>query len=116
MLLVCQQAIVFRVRSNPEPDNLVSVPHTERSISESYAGREDGLRGMDLLEVQTRMVRVSYESMVRFTRLALNVFWERLKGLPEPWSSSRSHSFSGSSSLVLPSRWSLRASSANAER
>ncbi len=68
-----EEFVVVRVRADPEPDDGVAVPHTNRPIAGLDASGEDGFGGVDLFEVQTRMKGVGQEERVGFSCLLLDL-------------------------------------------
>ncbi len=56
--------IIVGVRADPEPDHLVSFPHRERPIGQTYARRKDRTRGVDPLESKTRVKRILSKQLI----------------------------------------------------
>jgi len=46
------------VRSDPEPDDVISVAHTQRSIPQPDPNGMDRARGVHLLEAQARVLGI----------------------------------------------------------
>ena len=59
------QAVVVCVRADPEPDHVVPLAHSKRTIGEPNANREDRSRGVDLLEAKARVVGILAEQLIR---------------------------------------------------
>jgi hypothetical protein len=59
-----KQLIVVGVRPDPEPEYHFSVPHRQRAVTEPYASRVDGPRGVHMLEPETRVLRIVAEEAV----------------------------------------------------
>lgn len=65
--------VIVSMGANPEPDDLISLTHSRRSIAEANSCRVDGARRMHLLEPQARVIWVLLEEPACRTGLALNV-------------------------------------------
>ena len=77
------QPVVLGVAPDPEPDDRVAFPGAERAVSEADTCRVDRSRGVNLLEAQARVARVTPEGRVRAERSALDGDGEILKSAPE---------------------------------
>src|SRR5574337_58198 len=55
------QLVVIGVRANPEPDEVFAVAHAQCATTKTRANGVNGQGWMDLLETQTRMIRVLLE-------------------------------------------------------
>jgi hypothetical protein len=62
--------------ANPKPDNFIAIADSYRSIVIIDSHRMDGFRGMNLLEAQTRVIGILLETLVGFSRLLLNLWWQ----------------------------------------
>ena len=61
-----QELVVFRMWSDPEPDDCVTVQSPQRSIADSNAGGVHCGFLVDLFEVEPRVVRVQPEEAIGF--------------------------------------------------
>jgi hypothetical protein len=64
-----EEPIIFRVRPDPEPEDVVALSNADRPIMESAASREDRADGMDLPEAEARVVRILLEQRVSLASL-----------------------------------------------
>jgi len=61
------------VGTDPEPDGGLAIDDGKRAVPEPNACRKDGLRRVDVLEAEARMVRIVLEAAVSLTGTALNM-------------------------------------------
>ena len=73
------QLFVIGVRANEEPDDHVALPPTNRAIPLADPRRPDVRMWRELLKLQTRMVRIGFEELIRLLRLTLDFGWQRGK-------------------------------------
>ena len=109
------QSRVLRVRTDPEPDNLVLGLGSKRPPSQGHSHRVHARISLCRLEMQAGVVRVALEVSICLNRLPLDVCRQAVKTLLKFLGSLRDQSESGSSSDVRPSRSSRNASSASME-
>src|SRR3974390_1168589 len=104
------------MRANPEPGDFVALHDPDASIVSRYPGREYRLCGVDSLEVQTGMVRISSKQMISLSRLFLYLGRQFVIALPELVRGTRFHRRSKSMGWVFPRLRASRASLANRPR
>jgi hypothetical protein len=68
-----EQAVVLRVRANPEPDYLLAFLKPHRAIASPYSNRIYRTIGMNRLEVQAWMIGILLEKAIGSPSLALNI-------------------------------------------
>src|SRR5579884_4194769 len=108
------QLIVFFMRADPKPNDFVITEDSDRSMIAIDSNGVNRLLGMDLLEVQTGMVRILGEELVCFSGSLLDRLRQILERFSETLCRVRGHyNLSGSSGCVRPLRCSASASSAN---
>ena len=59
--------------TDPEPDGGLAIDDGKRAVPKPNACRKDGLRRVDVLEAEARMVRIVLEASVSLTGTALNM-------------------------------------------
>ncbi len=106
------QAHVFSMRANPEPNDAVAVLHAERAPANRHASGKDRRISLGGFESETGVIRVALEVPICLNRLPLNVSRQAVKALSESLGRVRYQSLSGSSGRVRPARNSFKASSA----
>ena len=72
------------MRTNPEPDYLILIPHRQRAIRETNAGRKDRLRCVHLLKAQTGVKRILPKELIGKTCLGLHLRRQGSEGLVKP--------------------------------
>lgn len=72
MLEPGDQLTVVCVRADPEPDHVVPLAHSKRTIGEPHANREDRSVGVNLLEAKARVVGAFAEQLIRQPRSLLD--------------------------------------------
>jgi hypothetical protein len=97
-----EEVVVVTMRSDPEPEPIVTGADGEGSVLKRNAGGVDRSRCVDLLELKTRMGRILREGLEGFSSSVLDVSGKCSEGLPECSGSVRSHREEGSISSVLP--------------
>lgn len=70
--------------TGPELQGDVSIQNGERAIAKPDASGIDRLSGMDLLEAETRVIRVVLEAVIRFSRAAANMLGKAAVRVAEP--------------------------------
>ena len=68
-----QQMVVFCMRADPEPEDIIAFQNPDRPIVQPDASREDRAGGMDLPETQARMMRILLEQRVGLPGLLANM-------------------------------------------
>ena len=68
-----QQSVVFLVRADPEPDDVVVFHNAESAVCSADAYRVNSVPAPDAFEVQAWMAGVGSEQDVGVSRLALDV-------------------------------------------
>lgn len=81
--MLSEQAIVVRMRSDPEPDDFFIFLHAQGPVAQTDPGGVDRTRGMDLLELETRMARIALELPIGSSRLVLDAGRQVREGLAE---------------------------------
>ena len=106
------QFVVFGVRPDPEPNDLVAGDGANCAVVQSNSSGKDRKRFLHAPELQTRMLGIHSEALIG--SLCLSSYFLRKLGerIPKTLRSARLHSDAGSSGSVLPERYSERASSA----
>lgn len=112
-LPLIKKAFVIVVRSNPEPNNRISVPHANRSVVTGDAHGVDRLISVHLLEAKTGMTWILREQLVRFSSPTLDVLGQVGVRVPKARRDVGGHNRSESSSSVAPDWCSCNASCAN---
>src|SRR5271157_4539152 len=97
-----QQMVVFCMRADPEPEDIIAFPNPDRPIVQPDASREDRAGGMDLPETQARMMRILLEQRVGLPGLLANMLGQGPVQHPELRHQKRVHSSSTSSLLARP--------------
>ena len=67
--------IVFRVRADPKPKDVVVLSDADRSVTASDTGRIDRTDRMDLPESKARMVGILLEERIRLPGMLSNFLW-----------------------------------------
>lgn len=111
-----QQVVIIRVRSDPEPRNLIALDNTNRTVIDADSSRIDRPCRMDAFEVHAGMIRIPREQCIRLPGLGLHGRRQRGVTLPEPLGGCGVHKRFRSRGDVLPWRFSSRASSASFSR
>jgi hypothetical protein len=78
-----QQGLIGVVFPNPEPDNLVAGDYADGTIPEADADRVNWLNRVHLLELQTRVMRILTEELIRRAGLAPHVLGQCGQAVPE---------------------------------
>ena len=79
------QAIVLRVRPDPEPEHFISLEHADRAPAEVDANRIDRKRIVDFLEAERRVRGVLAPAGVGIPSILLDRAWERVESFAEPF-------------------------------
>lgn len=116
-----QQPFIFRMLADPKPDDFVAVDECNGPIVIVDAGRVNGARRMDSLELQAVVLWVIAKAALGGMGSVLNRLGELCERLAESFRRVRGHSESGSSGRVLPARcsasaWSAIRSNSSGER
>lgn len=112
-LQVFQEAVVRRVRADPEPGDLPIIQKSEGTVPEGHANRVDRIPIVNLLELEARVPAVLAEQAIRLPRGLPDLRWELAIRRPKARRRARFHSLSGSSSVARPAARSARASAAS---
>ncbi len=75
--------VVFCVRANPEPEDVISLPGPHRSLMQTHASREDRARRMNLTETEARMMRILLEQRIGLPGLLANLLGQGPVGREE---------------------------------
>jgi hypothetical protein len=99
------------MRSDPEPDHVIVNLHADRTVIEIDP---DGIHRLDLvglLESETRVLGILFESLIGSASLCLDRRGKLSKGVSKASRRAGFHKRSGSSGCVCPARCSALASS-----
>ena len=80
LLLSANERIIFGVRANPEPTQLVNVPHRQSTVMQSHAHRPELTHRF---EVERRMIRVAPQKCITTVGLLLNLLRQPRIARPE---------------------------------
>jgi hypothetical protein len=69
-----QQMVVFAMRADPEPEDVVALANPDRSIVQPDPSRENRSGQVDLPETQAPMLPILLEQGVRLPGLLANLF------------------------------------------
>lgn len=101
-LNVFENAIVFGMGADPEPDHGLIPLQAKRSPPDSYPNREDRIPSTDLLEIKAGMAWIFLPELVALSRILLNSSGQLSKAVYEIVCQVRSHNSSNPFSTVLP--------------
>ena len=83
-LQLIDEAIIVRMRADPEPDDLVPIANAQRAIPFPDPCGIDVLRSLYGSEAETWMIRVLFEDSVGFAGLRLNRRGQACEGVAKP--------------------------------
>ncbi len=88
------------VRTNPKPNNFLTVKHTNSTIIDADSHGINGIGPVYLLKPEARMIRIPAEKSVGLSGLASNIFGQLQEHLTKTFCRFRNHIRFGSNSSV----------------
>ena len=88
-----QKLIVFGVRADPEPSDLIPLPKSNGPITHSNANRVDRFTAAHTLELQARVVWIRTPGCIDSACLLLNLQWEPIKPFSKSSGDARLYGF-----------------------